>query len=295
MKLQEYIEIKQQEDGLYLPNLSDFSLGDILDCGQCFRFYPIELEPESPYVESYEGVAMGKYLHLSKDSQNGILFHDTSVSDFEEVWYNYFDLATDYTGMKQAFQSDETLRKATTYAPGIRVLRQDGWEALCCFIISQNNNIKRIKGIVARFCQDFGKPIPGHSEWYTFPCPEDLAGVTVEDLAPLRAGFRAKYLVDAVEKVLSGQLDLQKIPQLPLDEAKAQLMQIKGVGPKVADCALLYGFGRMECIPMDVWMKRVMEKMFPDGLPDCAKPYAGIAQQYLFHYARTCPEAFASV
>ena len=125
-----------------------------------------------------------------------------------------------------------------------------------------------------------------------FPRPERLANCTVEDLAPLRCGFRARYLIDAAQKVSGGQVDLEQLRTLPLMEAREQLMQIVGVGVKVADCALLYGLHRLEVFPMDVWMKRVMTRWFAGKEPDCFGPYAGIAQQYLFHYSRNHPECF---
>ena len=168
-----------------------------------------------------------------------------------------------------------------------------GWETLCSFIISQNNNIKRIKGIIERLCRLFGQPI-GDSGFFSFPTPETLAAATAEHLAPLRCGFRARYLIDAAQKVCYGQVRLDAIPSMPMEEARRELMQICGVGPKVADCVLLFGFHRLECCPMDVWMKRVFAVLYPNGLPDCARDFAGIAQQYLFHYARTCPQAFDS-
>lgn len=279
--------------GLLLPRQPDFSLPDILDCGQCFRFWAVE-DPDAPSgSQTYEGVALGRYLRLRRDSDGNVLFYDTTLEEFERLWRRYFDLDTDYCAIKASLSRDPVLKEAAAWAPGIRILRQDGWEALCCFILSQNNNIARIKGIVDRFCQGFGSPIGtfGGQERFAFPTPQQLQGVTAEDLAPLRAGFRAKYLADAVAKVNAGQIRLEELPVLPIDDARQQLQQIHGVGPKVAECALLYGFGRMECFPLDVWMKRVMAQLLPQGLPDCAQDCAGIAQQYLFHYARTCPQA----
>lgn len=171
-----------------------------------------------------------------------------------------------------------------------RVLRQDRWEALCSFIISQNNNIKRIRGIVETLCNTWGEPLPGRRS--SFPGPEVLASLTEEDLQPLRSGFRAKYILDAARKTASGEVDLDHVASLPTEEAAAELCRIRGVGIKVAHCALLYGFHRIECLPVDVWMKRVMSTMYPQGLPEELLPYAGIAQQYLFHYSRSHPELF---
>ena len=158
-------------------------------------------------------------------------------------------------------------------------------ELLCSFIISQNNNIPRIKGIIQRLCETLGEP--SEEGLFHFPSPQRLAASSLEELAPLRAGFRAKYLLSAARLVTEGKVDLQAIPEMELEKARETLMLIHGVGPKVAECALLYGFHRLEAFPMDVWMKRVMAQWFPDKTPENFGPYAGIAQQYLFHYIRT--------
>ena len=232
---------------------------------------------------------MGKRLEIRKLGEGEFLFLGTNQQEFEEIWENYFDLQTNYAALKSALCCDPVMAEATTYAPGIRVLRQNGWEALCTFIISQNNNIKRIRGIVERLCECFGEPVDGG---FDFPTAERMAQLTLEDLAPLRSGFRAKYLLDAAQKVSSGVVDLSAIPSMTYEEAQAHLRQINGVGPKVADCALLFGFYRLDAFPMDVWMKRAMATLYPDGLPENILPYRGIAQQYLFHYARMHPELF---
>ncbi|MEM1484815.1 DNA-3-methyladenine glycosylase [Oscillospiraceae bacterium PP1C4] len=268
-----------QENNTVLHNICDFDLQQTLDCGQAFRWYE---QPDG----SFTGVAFKKVCHISH-LDNNIILHGVNQADFEGIWRGYFDLDRDYSQIKQQFSVNPVLAKATAYAPGIRVLKQEPWEALCSFIISQNNNVKRIKGIVDRLCTTFGEPISGG--FYAFPTPETLARCSPEDLAPIRAGFRARYLIDAAQRVASGEIDLEILHLLPLDEARATLMRITGVGIKVADCALLYGCGRIDCFPIDVWIRRAMDCLFPDGLPDCAADYAGIAQQYIFHYARTCP------
>ena len=276
--------IKQQQNGLLISGLQDFSLREILDCGQCFRWLPQDGDETR-----WSGIAMGKRLEIRKLGEGEFLFLGTNQQEFEEIWENYFDLQTNYAALKSALCCDPVMAEATTYAPGIRVLRQNGWEALCTFIISQNNNIKRIRGIVERLCECFGEPVDGG---FDFPTAERLSQTTLEDLAPLRSGFRAKYLLDAAKKVSSGVVDLSAIPSMTYEEAQAHLRQINGVGPKVADCALLFGFYRLDAFPMDVWMKRAMATLYPDGLPENILPYRGIAQQYLFHYARMHPELF---
>ena len=277
-------QIKSQENGLLVSGLRDFSLPQILDCGQCFRWTPVDGNETH-----WQGFAMGHKLSIEQQGENCFFFSPCSVEEFEQIWTPYFDLDCDYAAIKRALCCDPIMREATGYAPGIRVLKQDGWETLCTFIISQNNNIKRIRGIVERFCQLFGEERNGG---FDFPTAQRLASATPEDLAPLRAGFRAKYLLDAAQKVASAEVDLSLIPQLPYEEASALLQKIHGVGPKVADCTLLFGFYRLEAFPLDVWMKRAMKTLYPHGLPSEILPYRGIAQQYLFHYSRMHPELF---
>lgn len=277
-------QIKSQENGLLVSGLRDFSLPQILDCGQCFRWTPVDGDETH-----WQGFAMGRKLSIEQQGENCFFFSPCSIEEFKQIWTPYFDLDCDYTAIKRALCCDPIMREATGYAPGIRVLKQDGWETLCTFIISQNNNIKRIRGIVERFCQLFGEERNGG---FDFPTPQRLASATLEDLAPLRAGFRAKYLLDAAQKVASAEVDLSLIPQLPYEEASALLQKIHGVGPKVADCTLLFGFYRLEAFPLDVWMKRAMKTLYPQGLPSEILPYRGIAQQYLFHYSRMHPELF---
>ena len=253
---------------------NDFALDDTLDCGQAFRWEKIS-------ENAYQGAFLNKKLVISYENENDLFrLHDTSESDLLGVWKDYFDLGTDYGEIKRRFAQDETLCKACAYAGGIRILKQDSWEALSSFIISQNNNIPRIKGIIGRLCEHYGG----------YPSAEDMKAETVDSLGYLRSGFRAKYLVDAISKVLGGEIDFSAVRSMPLDDARNALMTIKGVGPKVADCALLFGFYRLDAFPKDVWVKRVMAQWYPNGLPECTKGLEGIAQQYLFHYIRSLPK-----
>lgn len=249
---------------------SDFNLDETLDCGQAFRWEKIS-------QNTYKGAFLNKPLVISAEEEPEVFrLHNTTEEDFLNIWADYFDLSTDYKELKMRFCQDETLSKACNFAGGIRILKQDKWEALSSFIISQNNNIPRIKGIIGRLCDNYGG----------YPSSADMSEETVESLGFLRAGFRAKYLVDAVSKINSGELNLDSVAEMPIEDARKALMTIKGVGPKVAECALLFGFYRTEAFPKDVWVKRVMEKWYPNGLPDCVKGVEGIAQQYLFHYIR---------
>lgn len=251
-----------------------FNLELCLDCGQAFRW-------EKGENGIFKGVAFGKELKI--EEKNGeLIFYSTTEEDFNSIWKSYFDLDTDYKGIVSNYD-EENLIKAVSTFPGIRILKQEPWEALCSFIISQNNNIPRIKGIVNRLCESFGEKV-GSS--YTFPSAETLSKLTVEDLAPLRAGFRAKYIIDAAKKVADGTVDFAKIESEGIEFGREELIKIKGVGAKVAECTLLYGFHKLEAFPIDVWVKRIMAEMYPNGLPECVKGTEGIAQQYLFHYRR---------
>ncbi|MDR2655232.1 MAG: DNA-3-methyladenine glycosylase 2 family protein [Oscillospiraceae bacterium] len=262
-----------------------FSLADTLDCGQCFRFFR---QPDG----SYKGVA-GQKLIWAEQKDERLLFYNSDLSEFESLIRPFFDFDRDYAAIKSRMSRDKTLAQAIKYAPGIHILKQEPWEALCSFILSQNNNVRRIQGIIRRLCENFGDELPEAPGEFSFPSAEKLAAHEPEDLAPLRCGFRDKYVTDAARKAASGEVSLSGIAAAPIDEARQTLMKIKGVGPKVAECALLYGFQRLEAFPVDVWMKRAMAELFPGGLPDCAKDFAGIAQQYIFHYVRTDKSALA--
>lgn len=266
----------------YLEIAASFDPEQTLNCGQAFRW--------TEHDGWWQGVAHGHYLRLKKNADTIIM--DCTQEEFDSLWHDYFDLSTDYTAIREELSTlDPIMKSAAEFAPGIHILRQSPWEALCSFIISQNNNIPRIQGIIERLCELFGEKIFG-SEFYDFPSVEKLADLTVDDLAPLRAGFRAKYLIDAARKVAGGEVDLDKIAVSPVDFGRAELQKIVGVGPKVAECTLLYGFHKTECFPIDVWMKRAMSTLLPSLTPESFGANAGIAQQYIFHYSRMHPEMF---
>lgn len=266
-----------------IDNIENFNLEQTFDCGQCFRWNKSE-------SGSFVGVAFDKKIELSNHN-NSIIINNTSLEEFEKIWLNYFDLNTNYTKIKTNLSSlNETLNSAAEFAPGIRILNQDPWEALCSFIISQNNNIPRIKLIIKRLCENFGNKID--DEFFTFPSCNTLASLSEKDLEPIKCGFRARYILDAAKKVSSKFINLDKLKSIPLNDARKILLQITGVGPKVAECTLLYGLHRLDAFPMDVWMKRAMQVLFPGKNPDFFGQYAGIAQQYIFHYSRMNPHLF---
>ncbi|MDR0946235.1 MAG: DNA-3-methyladenine glycosylase 2 family protein [Ruminococcus sp.] len=251
-----------------LVECSGFNLLQTLDCGQAFR-----------WNENDDGSFSGFFLNreLTVAPYKGCyLFIGVILEEFEEIWIPYFDFDTDYDTVKSEFLSDPMMAKVIDFCGGIRVLRQDPWETLISFIISQNNNIKRIKAIINRLYERFGRILT----------PEELASVSNYELTLLRAGFRAKYIHDAAKKVASGEVDLKEIERMPLDDARKALMKINGVGPKVADCVLLYGMHRHEAFPVDVWIRRALENYYPQGFKFMNSKNAGIAQQFLFHYIR---------
>ena len=276
------MECSKTVNGIKISGVKDLDLGETLDCGQSFRWKRND-------NGSFSGVAFNRAVTM--DLIGTDLYIDNAPMEDYELWYNYLDLQLDYGKIRDSISNiHPVLKEASAYAPGIRILRQDPWEALCTFIISQNNNIKRIKGIVERLCENFGEKLSDGE--YTFPTAEKLSKLSVDDLAPIRAGFRNKYIIDGAQKVNSGEVNLNICYDLPYDEARQELMKIKGVGTKVADCTLLFGFHRIEAFPLDVWMKRAMEKLFPTMSPKDFGEYAGIAQQYIFHYSRMNPEIF---
>lgn len=250
-------------------------LSETLDCGQAFRWKAID-------DNKWFGIAHGKELTL--EIKNGdLILYNTTEQEYKTIWKKYFDLDRDYTRIEKIMAEDKTLNEMTKLCSGVRVLNQEPWETLCSFIISQNNNIKRIKGIIERLCESFGEKL---DNGYTFPTAEKIANLSLNDLAPLRSGFRAKYILDAAKKVASGEIDLEKIKNLPIDDARKELTKIYGVGDKVADCVMLFSLEFPEAFPKDVWIKRAMPILFPEGLPKGCEEVAGIIQQYIFSYAR---------
>lgn len=257
--------------------LSDgFDLKNTFDCGQCFRWN------ENP-DGSYTGIVQDKETRIFKDADT-VIIENCTESDFLNLWKSYLDLDNDYDKIRaEIVNRCPELKCAVDSIDGIRILNQEPWEALCSFIISQNNNIPRIKGIVTRLCENFGEKC---GNGYSFPSADVIAKLTVDDLAPLRSGFRARYIIDAAQKVSNGTVNLEKMRTTPIEDCRKELMQITGVGAKVAECTLLYGLHRLDAFPIDVWMKKALKTLFSGVNPEKIGEYAGVAQQYIFHYSR---------
>jgi len=262
-----------------VTGVCDFDLERIFECGQCFRW-------DADENGDYTGVARGLAARLRKCG--GSVFISGTVEQFETVWRDYFDLDRDYAAIREQLCVDEFMRKTAKFGAGIRILRQDKWEALCSFIISQCNNIPRIKKIIAALCSEFGDEIDFQGKIYhTFPSPQRLASLDAANLAGIRAGYRAGYIINAARAVADGTVDLDALTNASPAEAKAELKKLTGVGDKVADCAVLFGLHMLDAFPLDVWMKRAVAENYGPGFdPGIFSPYAGIAQQYIFHYTR---------
>lgn len=267
----DYFEIKTTDD---------FDLEKIFECGQCFRWNKNE-------DGSYTGVAFGKAANIK--NEEGKIFISGTKEDYDLIWRDYFDMDLNYSDIRKGVAVDDYMRSCSDYGAGIRILRQDKWEALCSFIISQFNNIPRIKKIVEALCAGFGDEIEFDGKiYYSFPSAEKIAGLTPEDLAPLRSGYRAPYIIDAAKAVAGGEIDLDMLSKADLKSAVSALRGLNGVGEKVANCAILFSLHKLDAFPIDVWMKKAIAEHYPDGLDiSVFEPYAGIAQQYMFYYQRS--------
>lgn len=281
--------IKDENNGwLTVAGAGDISVFRTFDCGQCFRFDSVE---DTKHKNRVDGIALGKYVSFADSDAEGELEIYSSADDFESLWSSFLSLDTDYEAVntdicRALCGADRAhMERVVAAGRGIRILRQEPWEALCSFIVSQNNNIPRIKKIINAMCRTFGEKIEGG---YSFPSPAALADAGEAAIFELKTGFRAKYIYDAAVKVCTGEVSLEEVKNAEkYDDAAAVLERISGVGPKVAACTLLFGFERLDAFPVDVWIKRVIEKRFPNGLdPAVFGPWAGIAQQYLFYFER---------
>ena len=272
----QYIEHKGEVE---VAGVCDFDLERIFECGQCFRW-------DADENGEYTGVALGRAARIRKCGQS--VFISGTAAEFLSIWRDYFDLERDYAAIRRVLAVDDFMEKACEFGTGIRILRQDRWEALCSFIISQCNNIPRIKKIISALCEEFGDKFTFEGrDMYTFPAPQRLACLQPENLAPIRCGYRAEYIIDAARMVEGGTLDLEALSKLSPPEARAELKKVRGVGDKVADCAVLFGLHMLDAFPVDVWMKRAVAKNYGKGFdPAIFSPYAGVAQQYIFHYTR---------
>ena len=270
---------KEIKNKLFLAPAAQLDLVKTFECGQCFRW-------EQDESSVYKGVAHGKARSIWRDGEG--IFCDAPESDLS-IWRNYLDLETDYDCPAAVFTEPEYLKTCAEYGKGIRILRQEPWEALCSFIISQCNNIPRIKQIIGTLCRLYGEKLD--DDIYSFPDARTIAALSESELAPLRCGYRAPYILSAARAVCEGSLDFDALAAMPADDAFTELKRLQGVGSKVASCFMLYGLHRMDSFPIDTWMKKALDRHFPkDYDPAVLGSFAGLAQQYIFFYARTNEE-----
>lgn len=292
-----------------LENVESFEPKHIFECGQCFRW-------NKEQDESYTGIVGNNILNVKKE-QNYIIIKGLCKDNIQDVCTKYFDLETDYNKIKSELTNiDNNMKISIEYGSGIRILKQDPWEALISFIISANNNIPRIKGIIEKISKKYGKEIEwNNTKYYTFPTPEELSKASVKDLRLLGLGFRDTRVFETTKIINNKEVDLEKFEKIEnINVLREELLKFPGVGPKVADCIMLFSMKKHEVFPIDVWVKRVMTELYLDELIDKKQgkvineqskqlpeiknqkilqlaeskfgKLAGIAQQYLFYWRR---------
>ena len=268
-----------------------YDLDATLTSGQAFRW--------KRHDQTWVGVVANRWVGLRADESSIIAQAAEPVADW--TWLtHYLQLELDLMNVLKTFPADPAMRSALKTCRGLRLLRQDPWECLASFILSSTKQILQIQQIISLLCQRYGKPLPageGYSAMHSFPGAERLAAVTESELRECKMGFRAPYLLSAARAVADGALDLNALHQLPIEAARAELLNLEGVGRKISDCVLLFAFGHQTAFPVDVWVMKALRQLYFPGrkvhlrlLQDFAEthfgPHAGYAQQYLFHYAR---------
>lgn len=267
--------VESAENFVEVYNFGSINLDITLDCGQAFRW-------SRNNDGSWTGVVRGVETRIA-ETEKGLRFYNINEKQFYDIFYDYFDFGRDYDSILDTLKQDSHLRKAIELYGTIRILRQEPWEALCSFIFSACNNIPRIKGIIERFCMNFGERA---GDSFSFPSAEKTASLSLEELDVLRCGYRAPYILSAAKMVADGEIDLEGLRNADIEECEKQLVRINGVGKKVADCTILFGLGHVDAFPVDRHIRRICENLYPDGLPECTKDVEGIAQQYMFHLQR---------
>lgn len=286
--------MKEQE--LKIENVNSFNLTHIFECGQCFRW-------SKNKDMSYTGIVGKNVINISKIN-NDIYVRSFGEDGLETLFNTYFDMNTDYEKIKNKLRKiDRFMEESIKYGDGIRLLNQDLWETIISFIISANNNIPRIKGIIERICKRYGNKIVWNGiEYYSFPTPEQLGKATIQDLRILGLGFRDVRVYETTKMVINGEIDFDKLhKEKDTQIVRDELLKLPGVGPKVGDCILLFStLKRLDVFPIDVWVRRVMNELYIHNedenkvnkklvLKIANEKFGnlcGIAQQYLFYWKR---------
>ena len=267
-----------------IVTIKDFIPEHTFDCGQCFRW---ERQSDGSYI----GVAGGQAVRVKADGET-VTIDGITEKDYETFWKNYLDADRDYSEIKKAVSTNDIMKKAVSFGSGIRILRQEFFETLISFIISQRSSIPKIKSSVEKMCKLWGDEIvfDGKS-YYTFPTAEKIASLTEDDIRTVGVGYRAPYIIKAAEAVLNGDIKEEDLNMADTAAARQSLLTLYGVGDKVCDCVLLFSLGKYDLFPADVWIKRVMEENF--NTKDAKnigesifRSYSGFAQQYLFYWRK---------
>ena len=279
-----------------------FSIPQICESGQCFRLDAVS-------EDTYELLAGSRYLKIKirenpaeaagrEENANAhthaygetILY--CTQEEYETFWKEYFDLSVSYSDyIDQIDEQDDYLKSAAEFGSGIRILRQDTWEMIITFILSQQNNIPRIKGLIRTLGERYGerRETPDGRIYYTFPRAEKLSQATEEELRELKLGYRSKYICQTAKMIAGGEIDLDALKEMEYTEARTELMRLSGIGGKVADCICLFALHQMDAFPVDTHIKKVLECHYPDGFPfERYKGCAGVMQQYIFYYDLKC-------
>lgn len=289
----DYNNVRFEEDKVILEGVKNFNIKQIVECGQCFRW---EKAAELDYI----GVAYGRVIEVVQEGDK-VTIYNTNEDDFNDIWFDYFDLDRDYSKVKEELANDEILSKSVEFGYGIRILNQEYFEILISFIVSARNSIPSIMKTIKKISEKWGNPIEYKGNtYYTFPTPEMIKDATLEEIQETGASFRSKYIVDTIQNVNNSsenkEYDLEYIASLDADECHTALQKFKGVGAKVADCIMLFSMSKYSAFPVDVWVKRAMMYFYnaEEGslnkirifARNKFKDVAGFAQQYLFYYAR---------
>ena len=259
--------------------IENFSIAQICDSGECFRMTPIG-------ETTYSVIASGRYLEVEQHGM--VCVFSCDEEELEEFWKGYFDLDIDYMSYIEKINPNDTyLVNAAEYGSGIRILRQDLWEMIVSFLISQQNNIVRIRRCIQNICEQYGEQRVNFrgEAYYTFPTPEVLAGLTEDALKECNLGYRSKYVVRTARSVVAGEVDLAAIEKMPYKEAKEELLKLFGIGEKVADCICLFGLHHLQAFPIDTHIRQALDAHYKRGFPRRRyKGYEGVLQQYIFYW-----------
>lgn len=284
------MDIREYDNKIVLEGVKDFNITHIFDCGQCFRW---DRQPDG----SYTGVVKDKVVNLSQQ-KDMVTLDNASLTDYDTVWKNYFDMDTDYSDIKACVDVDEIMDEAVAFGSGIRILNQDEWETMISFMISANNRIPMIKKVIENISKSFGNYICTYrdKDYYTFPTAQQLASSPVEKIQECKAGFRSERIKDAAIRFLAEKDKIYSLKDKTYEEGLDYLKTYKGIGDKVANCILLFSMKQFSTFPVDVWVRRVMQTLYVDEKTNDKEirrfaeekfgRYSGYAQQYLFYYAR---------